>query len=156
MNSLRANDVAIGLPLIVSLATILITIVIHALALLGIFHFVHRQHLLRRTGVRFWRDLAIVSGATMLAGVAHLVEVSIWASVFVFCGEFAEFGRAFYHSAMNYTTLGYGDVIMTPSWKLFGPLEAADGMLMFGVSTAIVISVIQLIVRTKFRDLPDL
>ncbi len=57
---------------------------------------------------------------------------------------------------MNYTTLGYGDVIMSPSWKLFGPLEAADGMLMFGVSTAMVISVIQLIFRTKFRNLPDL
>ena len=35
-------------------------------------------------------------------------------------------------------------------------LEAADGMLMFGVSTAIVISVIQLIVRTRFHDLPEL
>jgi hypothetical protein len=45
---------------------------------------------------------------------------------------------------------------MSPSWKLFGPLEAADGMLMFGVSTAMVISVIQLTFRTKFRDLPDL
>jgi hypothetical protein len=156
MDSLRANDVAIGLPLIVSLVTIVATIVIHALALLGIFHFVRRQHLLRRTGVRFWRDLAIVAGATLLAGLAHLVEVIIWAFVFLFCGEFAQFGRAFYHSAMNYTTLGYGDVIMTPSWKLLGPLEAADGMLMFGVSTAIVISVIQLIVRTKFHDLPDL
>jgi hypothetical protein len=54
-----AQDVAIGLPLMVSLITILVTIVIHALALLGIFHFVRRQHLLRRTGVRFWRDVAI-------------------------------------------------------------------------------------------------
>ena len=151
-----AQDVAIGLPLTVSAITILVTILIHALALLGIFHFVRRQHLLRRTGVRFWGDLAIVSGATMLAGVAHLVEVVIWASVFVFCGEFAQFGGAFYHSAMNYTTLGYGDVIMTPSWKLFGPLEAADGMLMFGVSTAMIISVGQLIIRKKFSDLPNL
>ena len=151
-----AQDVAIGLPLMVSVITILVTILIHALALLGIFHFVRRQHLLRRTGVRFWRDLAIVSGATMLAGVAHIVEVITWAFVFVFCGEFDRFGGALYHSAMNYTTLGYGDVIMSPSWKLFGPLEAADGMLMFGVSTAMVISVIQLIFRTKFRDLPDI
>jgi len=151
-----AQDVAIGLPLTVSAITILVTILIHALALLGIFHFVRRQHLLRRTGVRFWGDLAIVSGATMLAGVAHLVEVIIWAFVFVFCGEFGQFGGALYHSAMNYTTLGYGDVIMSPSWKLFGPLEAADGMLMFGISTAMVISVIQLIFRTKFHDLPDL
>ena len=90
----KAQDVAIGLPLMVSVITILVTIVIHALALLGIFHFVRRQHLLRRTGVRFWGDLAIVSGATMLAGLAHLVEVIIWAFVFVFCGEFGRFGRS--------------------------------------------------------------
>jgi len=156
MDSSRANDVAIGLPLVISLITILVTIVIHALALLGIFHFVRRQHQLGLTGVRFWRDVGMVASATLLALTAHLVEITIWAFVFVFCGEFAQFAGAFYHSAMNYTTLGYGDVVMTPSWKLFGPLEAADGMLMFGVSTAIVISVIQLIVRTKFRDLPDL
>src|SRR5271166_2013966 len=64
MDSSSANDVAIGLPLAISLVTILGTIVIHAIALLGIFHFVRRPHLLRRTGVRFWRDVAIVSGAT--------------------------------------------------------------------------------------------
>jgi hypothetical protein len=140
----------------VSLITILGTIVIHALALLGIIHFVRRQHQLGHTGVRFWRDVGIVASATLLALTAHLVEITIWAFVFVFCGEFAQFAGAFYHSAMNYTTLGYGDVVMTPSWKLFGPLEAADGMLMFGVSTAIIVSVIQLIVWTKFHDLPNL
>ncbi len=156
MDSSSAHDVAIGLPLIVSLVTILGTIVIHALALLGVVHFVRRQHLLRRTGIRFWRDVAIVSGVTVLAGVAHLVETVIWAVVFVWCGEFSRVAPAFYHSAMNYTTLGYGDVVMTPSWKLLGPLEAADGMLLFGVTIAIVISVIQLIIRTRFNDLPDL
>ena len=46
---------------------------------------------------------------------------------------------------------GYGEVVMSSSWKLLGPLETADGMLVFGVSTAIVISVIQLIFRTRFQ-----
>ncbi len=151
-----AQDVAIGLPLTVSVITILVTILIHALALLGIFHFVRRQHLLRRTGVRFWRDLAIVSGATLLAGVAHLVEVFIWAVVFVLCGEFSRLAPAFYSSANLYTTLGYGDAVMSSSWKMLGPFETADAMLMFGLSTAIAISVIQLIVRTRFHDLPNL
>ena len=155
MDSSRANDLAIGLPLVISLVTILGTIVIHALALLGIIHFVRRQHQLGHTGVGFWRDVGIVASATLLVLTAHLAEITIWAFVFVFCGEFAQFAGAFYHSAMNYTTLGYGDVVMTPSWKLFGPLEAADGMLMFGVSTAIIVSVIQLMVRAKFRDLPN-
>lgn len=156
MDSSRANDLAVSLPLVISLVTILSTIVIHALALLGIVHFVRRQHRLGHAGVRFWRDVVIVAGATSLALMAHLVEMAIWAIMFVFCGEFAQFAGAFYHSAMNYTTLGYGDVVMTPSWKLFGPLETADGMLMFGVSTAIIVLVIQLSVRTRFHDLPNL
>lgn len=156
MDSSRANDAAIGLPLVISLVTILVTIVIHALALLGIFHFVRRQHLLRRTGVRFWQDLAIVSGATLLAGVAHLVEVIIWAVVFLLCGEFSRFAPALYSSATLYTTPGYGDTVMSSSWKMLGPFETADAMLMFGLSTAIAISVIQLIFRTRFHDLPNL
>ena len=156
MDSSRANDVAIGLPALVSLVTILITIVIHALALLGILHFIRRQHRLGRTGVRFWRDVAIVSGAILLAGVAHLVEVIIWAVAFLFCDEFSRFAPAFYSSATLYTTLGYGDAVLSSSWKLLGPFETADGILMFGMSTAAVISVMQLIVRTKFRDVPEL
>lgn len=155
MDSPSANDVAFGLPLVISLVTILCTIVIHALALLGIIHFVRHQHRLGHAGVRFWRDVAIVASATLLALIAHLVEITIWAFVFIFCGEFAQFAGAFYHSAVNYTTLGYGDVVMTPFWRVLGPLEAADGMLMFGVSTAIIVSVIQLMVRTRFSDLPN-
>jgi hypothetical protein len=155
MDSSRANDVAIGLPLVISLVTILGTIVIHALALLGILHFIRRQHLLRRTVVRFWRDVAIVSGAILLAGVAHLVDVFIWAVVFVLCGEFSRLAPAFYSSATLYTTLGYGDAVMSSSWKMLGPFETADGMLMFGLSTAIAIAVIFLIVRTRFYDIPN-
>jgi len=150
-----AQDITIVLPLMISLVTILGTIVIHSLALIGIVHFIRRQHRLGRTGVRFWRDVAIVSTATLLTGAA-LGEVIVWAVVFVLCGEFSRFAPAFYNSAMLYTTQGCGDVIMSSSWKLLGPLEAADGLLMFDVSTAIIISVVQLISRTRFRDLPNL
>jgi hypothetical protein len=150
-----AQAVALILPLMVSLMTTLGTILIHGLAVIVIVHFIRRQHRLERIGVQFWQDVAIVCTATLLGGAAHLLEITIWALVFVFCGEFAQFAGAFYHSAVNYTTLGYGDVVMTPSWRLLGPLEAADGMLMFGVSTAIIVSVIQLMVRTRFRDLPS-
>ena len=73
--------------------------------------------------------------------------------LFVICGEFSELGAAYYHSAVNYTTLGYGDLIMTPSWRMLGPLEAANGMLMFGVSTAIIFAVIQRLIQARFTDL---
>ena len=77
----------------------------------------------------------------------------MWAVVFMVCGEFPVFATACYHSAVNYTTLGYGDVIMSESWRLLGPLEAANGMLLFGVSTALIFAVIQRMAEAKFPDL---
>jgi hypothetical protein len=150
-----ARGVAVGLPLIVSVITIFATILIHALAVIAIVHLIRRQHRLGRIGLGFRQDVVIACIASLLMGTAHLFEIAIWALEFVLCGEFANFGGAFYHSAMNYTTLGYGDVVMTPAWKLLGPLEAADGMLMFGLSTAIIVAVIQLMIRKRFRDLPS-
>ncbi|MFY9640530.1 MAG: ion channel [Rhodomicrobium sp.] len=149
MSSSTSQEVAILLPLLVSLATTLTTIAIHAIALLGIVRIAHHEYLLGRAGTRFWRDVAIVATVTQLALVAHVVEITIWAAVLGLCGEFNRFAGAFYHSAMNYTSLGYGDVVMSASWKLLGPLEAANGLLMFGVSTATIFALIQRLVQSR-------
>jgi Ion channel len=106
-------------------------------------------------GVSLWSDLLTVAVAMTRLFVAHLVEIALWAAVFLICGEFHDFGTAYYHSAVNYTTLGYGDIIMSPSWRLLGPLEAANGVLMFGVSTALVFTVIQGLILARFVDLKE-
>jgi hypothetical protein len=134
---------------------VMCTIFLRALTVLATVNFVRYQMRLGRAGTGFWTDFSIVAPAIAVALVAHLIEIAVWAVLFVVCGEFAEFGTAYYHSAVNYTTLGYGDVIMTPSWRMLGPLEAANGMLMFGVSTAIIFAVIQRLVQVRFRDLRD-
>ena len=114
-----------------------------------------RERKLGRAGRGFWSDLAIVSLAIVCALAAHLAEIGLWAVVFVPCGEFADFATAYYHSAVNYTSLGYGDLIMSPSWKLLGPLETTDGMLLFGVSTAMIFAVIQRLIETRYVDLRE-
>jgi hypothetical protein len=88
-----------------------------------------------------------------IALIAHLVEIALWAVLFIACREFADFRTAYYHSGVTYTTLGDSDLIMTPSWKLLGPLEAADGMLRFGVSSAIIFAIIQRLIQARFVDL---
>jgi Ion channel len=134
---------------------VLCTIFIHALALGALVAFVRRETRLGRTGRAFWRDVSIVGIAMILTLAAHLIEIALWAVLFVMCGEFAELGTAYYHSAVNYTTLGYGDIVMTPPWRLLGPLEAANGMLMFGVSTAALFALIQRLVETRYVDLRE-
>lgn len=83
------------------------------------------------------------------------MEIALWAIVFIMCGEFTDFGIAYYHSAVNYSSLGYGDVIMSPSWKLLGPFETANEMPLFGVSTAMIFAIIQRLVEARFVDLKD-
>jgi Ion channel len=131
----------------------LCTILIHSLALGISVRLFRRERELGLVGSGVWIHLAIFVVAISFVFVAHLIEIALWATLFVMCGEFRSFELAYYHSAVNYTTLGYGDLIMSPSWKLLGPLEAADGALMFGVSTAMIFAIAQRLMRAKFSDL---
>jgi hypothetical protein len=147
------HQFAILYPLAVGVGAVACTIFVHALALAATVNFVRHERRLGRAGAGASIDLAIVALVISFAFVAHLIEIALWAVLLIICGEFQEFGNAFYHSAVNYTTLGYGDLLLTPSWRLLGPLEAANGALMFGVSTAMVFAVIQRLLLTRFEDL---
>lgn len=151
--SAQAHQTAILIPLLVGVIPFVCTFVIHAAALKVSVNYVRRERRLGRAGTSFWLDIAIVVTAMSSLLMAHLVELGVWAVVFVWCGEFPSFGAAYYHSAVNYTTLGYGDIIMTPRWVLLGPLEAANGMLLFGFSTAILFALIQRLIEAKYADL---
>src|SRR5580700_6542261 len=149
----QVHQVAIATPLIVGAGAVLCTIFIHSLALGATVNFFRRETRLGRAGMRYLIDLTIVVLVMSFAFVAHLFEIAVWALLFMICGEFKDFGAAYYHSAVNYSTLGYGDVIMSSTWKLLGPLEAADGSLMFGVSTAMVFTIAQRLMHARFSDL---
>jgi Ion channel len=152
-NMTQHHQFAILYPLVVGIGAVACTIFVHALALAATVNFVRYERRLGHAGAGALIDLAIVALAVSFAFVAHLIEIALWAVLLVICGEFQEFGNAFYHSAVNYTTLGYGDLLLTPSWRLLGPLEAANGALMFGVSTAMVFAVIQRLLLDRFEDL---
>jgi hypothetical protein len=147
------DPVAIWIPLAVGASALAATILIHAQAVDG--HGASRSP--PGTSRPRWRRLLDRCGdrrrEIFLALAAHLVEIAVWALLFMVCGEFPAFAMACYHSAVNYTTLGYGDVVMTASWKFLGPLEAANGLLLFGVSTALVFAVIQRVAQARFADL---
>ena len=141
------DEVAISLPLLVGIVANAATIVIHALTVRATVTFVRHEDQAGRVGAGFWTGVAVLAVVVFFALVAHLLEIGVWAVLFMLCGEFSAFATAYDHSAVNYTTLGYGNVIMTPSWRFLGPLEAANGMLLFGVSAALVFSVIQYLMR---------
>ncbi len=92
------------------------------------------------------RPLAVSMLALMIANV---LQIALWGYLFVSLGEFEELYPAIYHSAVNFTSLGYGDVVMNQEWKLLGPLEAANGMLMLSMSAAALTAILQHIIRSQ-------
>src|SRR5208337_5396171 len=107
------GETAVFLPLAYGAATTFCTIVIHVLAMMAIIRLVRFERRLDHAGVRFHRDVFIVAATAHSTLAAHLIGIVAWAVVFVLCGEFSDLAAAFYHSAGNYTSLGYGDVVMS-------------------------------------------
>ena len=82
--------------------------------------------------------------AVMVVLVAgNFIQISLWAGLFMYLGEFADFKTAAYHSAVNFATLGYGDIVMSEQHRILGPMQAVNGVLMVGVTTAVVMSALQ-------------
>jgi carbon starvation protein CstA len=84
----------------------------------------------------------------LLAG--HLAQMAVWALAFVAAGEFETFAPVFHHSAVNYTTLGYG-LVASPRWRLLGAREVTSGTLAFGWSTAVIVTVVIRLARFRHR-----
>jgi Ion channel len=150
-----AHPILLLTPLVVGSVAVICTILVHALPLSATITFVRREKKLGHLGINFRKDMGVVVRVILYAFVAHLIEMALWAILFLICGEFSDFATAYYHSAVNYTSLGYGDIIMSPPWRLLGPLETADGMLLFGVSAAMIFAVIQRLVETRYGDFKE-
>jgi Ion channel len=105
----------------------------------------------RRAAVRapFWGGAAVLGTALVALLATALAQIALWAAAFMLCGEFADSETAFYHSAVNFTTLGYGDIVMSRRWRLLGPLEAVNGSLMLGLSAAMLFTVLTRVAEAR-------
>lgn len=88
--------------------------------------------------------------AMVIMMLGNSLQIVIWGVLFVCLGEFGELYEAIYHSAVNYSSLGYGDVVMSVRWKLLGPLEAGSGVLMFAMTSAALMTILQELIKTQF------
>lgn len=98
---------------------------------------------------RFLREVRPLLVAMLFMMTGTLVQIAVWGTLFVALGEFTEFYEAIYHSAVNFASLGYGDIVMTKPWKLLGPLEAVNGVLMLGMSAAALMAILQHMIKAQ-------
>lgn len=98
-------------------------------------------------------DILLLSAVMFLLLLGNCLQMAIWAWLFVLLGEFDDFTHALYFSGVTFATLGYGDVVMSESWRLLSAVEAANGILMFGVSTAVMTAAVGDILKNNLAKL---
>jgi hypothetical protein len=74
---------------------------------------------------------------------AHFAEVLVWSLAYAIAGAAPKGTDLIYFAFVNYTTLGYGDVIPMERWHLLGPMTAMNGVLLFGWSTAVIFAILR-------------
>ncbi len=133
----------IGGQISIGIAMIALTVVIHTAGIVVLTAY------LRDKGIPIAgrRNYIGVMGVLVLTIVGlflmHIVEIWSWAALYVWLGEFESFERAFYFSTVTYTTLGYGDITLQDRWQLLSSVEAVNGIMLFGVSTAFLFAVMR-------------
>ena len=145
------------LNLLLGCATVLISMTIQVAAVVRMIRYlIGKLNDTDRKTTGFGLETYVISMVLLILFAGHLFQIAIWAGLFMYVGEFSDFLTAFYHSAVNFASLGYGDIVMSEKWRLLGALEASNGVLMFGLSAGTLLAIMtKLFERHQQSDSPS-
>lgn len=130
------TQISIGVALIVA------TVIVHALSLELIF----KVFFAVPTNVQVRWRAAVFALVIVAVFVAHVIEIWIWAVFYYFKASISEIPTlegALYFSTSSFTTVGFGDLVLSEEWRLLSSFEAINGMILFGWSTAFIFAVVR-------------
>ena len=133
----------LGGQMLIGAGMIALTAVIHTVGLIALLAYL-RGRGLHAIGDGSYLVMMRVLVLTILGiFLLHTVEIWCWAVLYLWLGELEGLELALYFSTVTFTTLGYGDITLDERWRLLTSLEAANGIILFGVSTAFVFTVLR-------------
>ena len=130
------------LNVVIGLSTMAVCLMLQSVLIVVALRYYARHDVMGNSPTA-WSTLRVLNAVMTLLVVGNLAQLTIWAVVFRLLGEFDAMDVAVYHSAVNFASLGYGDIVMSERFRLLGPLEAVNGVLMIGVSTAALMTTLQ-------------
>jgi len=120
-----------------------LTVIIQATTQIALTRFLQAVPPPRGHGHLTHWGVAYVVAAVLILVLGLIGEVVLWAVLYYWWGELGGFANSVYFSLACFTTIGAGDLALSPFHRIVGTTEAAVGMLMFGWSTALLFEVIQ-------------
>jgi voltage-gated potassium channel len=126
-------------------ALIAITVLIHAIGTTVWVRYLSRKYL-SGSPLSSQRSMLVLVNTALVLLALHAVEIVIWAKAYqalIPVQELASFEEAVYFSFVTFTTLGYGDITLNSGSRLLSGIEALNGIILLGWTTAMIFSVVQ-------------
>ena len=131
------TDWAWGLPVVV------LTVVVHVVALVLISEALVRIAPPRKGRRGPGRFILAVALTALVAAILHGLEAALWAVLYVGLGALPDMHDAMLYSLGAITTYGHASIYLEDRWKLLGTIEAVNGLILFGLTTAFLFAAIQ-------------
>jgi hypothetical protein len=123
--------------------TSLINLVIHAILLASVVRIVRSLSTRSSKAPHFLQDTLVIVAVGVLLVAGHCLEVLMWALTYAAVQAAPPGTDLVYFAFGNYTTLGYGDVLPVPQWRLLAPMTALNGIMLIGWSTALIFAILR-------------
>jgi hypothetical protein len=144
-----AGDWAWGLPLIVFTVTVHVV----GLGLISQRTLNSSSRTIRSHSVATF--VVVIGLTTLLITILHGLEAGIWAVAYRFLGALLDFRSAMLYSLNALTSYGHINLKLDDHWHLLGAMEALNGWLLFGLSTAFLFAEIERISSAARRHRHD-
>ena len=112
---------------------------INLVLMIGLTHFLRRFRVGGTGRLSFATTIFIISSTFAAIVLAHTIQIWVWAFFLILLGALSNYADAVYFSLVTFTTVGYGDVTLTPEFRIFGAMASITGLLGFGISTAFLV-----------------
>lgn len=135
----------------IAMAVMFICTFIHALFMIVGDKLINRRLVRRSIPGHIFARTALLWLVIMWMFIAICVEAIVWALMYLYTPEielFSDAQSAFYFSLVTYTTLGYGDIVLTGEFRVLSAIQAVNGVIIFGWTTALILYYIQQIFKT--------
>jgi len=131
---------------LIGAALVAITVAIHAWGTTGWLRYLAARHVVGDESWTTKRSLIILTLTVLVLIALHTIQISIWAIAYlslVSVEELETFESALYFSFITFTTLGYGDITLAAPWRVLSGIEALNGIMLVGWTTAFLFAVVQ-------------
>jgi len=138
-----------------------VCLVIHCAGIIAIAVGLVRRRPIFEYRPGFGRTATVMIAVFTTLMLLHIGENCIWAAFYYWRGLFGNYETSLYFSLGTYTTIGYGDVVLPARWRLLGALEGISGVLLCGLSTAFLFSIVNVLFQSRIQrmnrdaDLPN-